>query len=206
MPMAVSGDDAVATDALNPPVPPALALLLSRHSLGGKHLGEPGPDDPALRRMVQAALHAPDHAELAPFRFKVVRGAARERMAALFEQAALAAGKDAAAARIDAERALRAPVTVAVVACIDMGHPIVPAHEQWAAVGGAITNFLNAAHALGFAGKMLSGNKVRHAALQAAFCTQGETLLGWISLGTPARPPSAGHAKAGVDDVLSDWR
>ncbi|MBI5716415.1 MAG: nitroreductase [Burkholderiales bacterium] len=187
-------------------LPPSLATLLSRHSLGGKHLGEPGPDDEALRLMAEVALRAPDHTGLVPFRFKVVRGAARERMAALFEQAALAAGKDATEARIDAERALRPPVTVAVVARIDMGHPIVPAHEQWAAVGGAIANFLNAAHALGFAGKMLSGHKVRQPAIQAAFCEAGETLVGWISLGTPVREPAPGHAKAGVGEVLSEWR
>ncbi|MBK9133809.1 MAG: nitroreductase family protein [Betaproteobacteria bacterium] len=187
-------------------IPAPLAALLARHSLGGKHLGEPGPDDAALRLMAQAALRAPDHAGLAPFRFKVVRGEARARMAAIFEQAALAAGKDAAEAQIDAERALRPPVTVAVLARIDMGHTVVPAHEQWAAVGGAITNFLNAAHLLGFAGKMLSGHKVRQPAIQAAFCGAGETLVGWISLGTPVRTPSPGHAKAGVDEVLGEWR
>lgn len=188
-----------------PAVPEALAALLVRHSLGGKHLGEPGPDGEALRLMARAALRAPDHAGLAPYRFKVVRGAARERMAVLFERAALAAGKDAAEARIDAERALRPPVTVAVLARIDLGHPLVPAHEQWAAVGGAIANFLNAAHALGFAGKMLSGRKVREPSVQAAFCDAGETLVGWISLGTPLRRPSPGHAKAGVETVLREW-
>jgi len=131
---------------------------------------------------------------------------ARARLAALFERAAQEAGKEAAEARIDGDRARRAPVTVAVVARIDMGHPVVPAHEQWAAVGGAIANFLNAAHALGFAGKMLSGRKVRQPAIQAAFCAQGETLVGWVSLGTPVRVPSPGHEKAGVDEVLLEWR
>lgn len=187
-------------------VPAALRSLLSRHSLGGKHLAEPAPGEAELRWMAQAALHAPDHAGLVPFRFKLVRGAARVRLAALFEQAALAAGKGEAEARVDAERALRAPLAVAVVARIDLSHPLVPAHEQWAAVGGAITNFLNAAHALGFAGKMLSGRKVREPAIQAAFCdAAGETLVGWISLGTPLRAPAPGHEKASVDDLLVQW-
>ena len=44
--------------------PDALATLIGRHSLGIKHLGEPGPDDAALAWMAEAALHAPDHAEL----------------------------------------------------------------------------------------------------------------------------------------------
>ncbi len=185
---------------------PIIASLHSRHSLGSKYLAEPGPDDAALVAMATAALRAPDHAGLVPFRFKVVRGDARVRLARLFEQAARDAGKDDAAAAIDADRALRAPVTVAVVARIDLGHPVVPAHEQWAAVGGALANFLNAAHALGYAGKMLSGAKVRHAAVQAAFCDAGETLVGWVALGTATRVPAPRHAKAGLADVLSDWR
>lgn len=186
------------------PSPALLEGLLARHSLGAKHLGEPGPDDAALRRMAEAALHAPDHALLAPYRFKVVRGAARERLAALFVQAARAAGKDASAAALDAERALRPPVTVAVVARL-RAHPDVPDTEQWAALGGALTNFLNAAHALGYAGKMLSGRKARDAALQAAFCGPGELLVGWIALGTPLRMPAAGPVRPAVDEVLVPW-
>jgi nitroreductase len=184
----------------------ALTALLTRRSLGVKHLAEPGPDDAALALMARAALRAPDHAELVPFRFKVVRGDARAALAALFEQAARDAGKDEAAARIDAERALRAPVTVAVVARLDLGHPIVPAHEQWVALGGALTNFLTAAHALGYAGKMLSGAKVRHPAIQAAFCDSGETLVGWVAVGTPTRAAQREREKAAPADVLSAWR
>ncbi|MFN3860992.1 MAG: nitroreductase family protein [Roseateles sp.] len=187
------------------PTPPNLSALLGRHSVGPKHLVAPGPDDAQLALMAQAALRAPDHAELVPYRFKMVRGDARQRMAALFERAAREAGKDAAGAALDAERALRPPVTVAVVARIDMGHPLVPAHEQWAAVGGAIANFLTAAHALGFGGKMLSGAKVRDAAIAAAFCEPGETLLGWIALGTPARQPAGPSRKPDPGQVLIDW-
>lgn len=140
-----------------------------------------------------------------PFRFALVRGAARERLAQLFAQAARDVGKSDAEALVDADRARRAPVTVAVIARIDLGHTLVPAHEQWACVGGAITNFLNAAHAQGFGGKMLSGAKVRHAAVQAAFCESGETLVGWIALGTPDRSPARAVAKPRAADVLREW-
>jgi nitroreductase len=182
-----------------------LAALLSRHSLGIKHLVEPGPNDAQFALMVQAALRAPDHASLAPFRFKRVHGDSRQRLAQLFEQAARSAGKDATSTALDAERAARAPVTVAVVARIDLGHPLVPAHEQWIAVGGALANFLNAAHLLGFAGKMLSGAKARHPAIVAAFCEPGETLVGWVALGTPARPLRARETKASAATVRVDW-
>jgi nitroreductase len=193
-----------APESLSSP-PSPLATLLSRHSLGIKHLGEPGPDDAALAWMAQAALHAPDHAELVPFRFKVVRGAARERLADLFCRAAAEAGKDEASLAVERERALRAPVTVALVARIDMGHPIVPAHEQWVAVGGALANFLHAAHALGYAGKMLSGAKVRHRDIAQAFCDPGETLVGWVALGTALREPATRRAKAQLGEVMQAW-
>lgn len=183
----------------------ALQALLGRYSVGPRHLVEPGPSDEQLALMTQAALRATDHAELVPYRFKLVRGAAKEGMAALFADAARAAGKGEEGAALDAERALRPPLTVAVVARIDAGHPQVPAHEQWAAVGGAISNFLTAAHLLGFGGKMLSGAKVRNPAIAAAFCEPGETLLGWIALGTPARRPAGPARKPGPAEVLVAW-
>ena len=186
--------------------PPLLEALLGRHSQGIRHLVEPGPDAAALALMTQAALRAPDHAGLVPFRFKAVLGPARESLAALFEEVARAAGKDEASVAIDGERARSAPVTVAVLARIDLGHPLVPSHEQWAALGGAVTNFLNAAHALGFAGKILSGAKARSPILAAVFCDPGETLVGWIALGTAARPLAARHAKLGAADVLTIWK
>ena len=182
-----------------------LQALLNRRSLGGKHLGEPGPDDAQLALMARAALRAPDHATLAPYRFIVVRGAARDALARLFQQAATDAGKDAAGAALDAERARAAPVTVVVVARIDHGHPLVPAHEQWMAVGGALANLLNAAHALGYAGKMLSGAKVRHPALVAAFCKPGETLVGWVALGSARQPARERPGRVATDVVMGVW-
>ena len=77
----------------------------------------------------------------------------------------------------------------------------------WRVFGeGALTNLLNAAHAMGFGGKMLSGSKVRHSALQQAFCDAGETLVGWIALGTPADSPSHKVIKPRAADVLREWQ
>lgn len=185
--------------------PATLHTLLSRYSLGVKHLAEPGPDETQLQTMVQAALRAPDHGELVPFRFAVVRGEARTRLADLFADHAQAKGKDEAGVAIERERALRAPVTVAVLARLDLGHPLVPAHEQWMCVGGAVTNLLNAAHAMGFAGKMLSGDKARAPAIMQAFCEPGETLVGWLALGTPVRAPGTSRPKTGSEAALRYW-
>ena len=163
----------------------ALQALLHRYSLGVKDLAEPGPTAEELQLIAAAALRAPDHGELMPFRLVVVRGAARSRLADLFEDYARRTGKSAESCAIERSRALQVPVTIAVVARIDLSHPVVPAHEQWACVGGVIANVLNALHLLGYAGKMLSGGKVRDQQISASFCQPSETLVGWIVAGTP---------------------
>ncbi len=183
---------------------PGLDLLLNRYSLGIKHLQAPGPSADQLQQMLAAALRAPDHAELVPFRLVVVQGEARTRLADLFAEHAQRKGKDAEGVAMERERALRAPMTVAVLARIDLGHPLVPAHEQWMCVGGAVANFLNAAHVLGFAGKMLSGDKARAPHIAQAFCEPGDTLVGWIALGTPTRTPH-GEARKDATQALRFW-
>ena len=182
----------------------AIESLLGRFSLGVKHLSDPGPNAAQLATMVAAALRAPDHGELVPWRFSVVEGEARNRLADLFVQHAQTKGKDEKGLEIERERAVRAPMTVAVIARIDLGHPVVPAHEQWMCIGGAVTNFLNAAHALGFAGKMLCGDKVRARPIAEAFCAPGETLVGWIALGTPTRALSHEDRKS-THQVVDHW-
>ena len=53
----------------------------------------------------------------------------------------------------------------------------VPAPEQWACIGGAISNALNALHFMGFAGKMVAGARASDPAINAAYCAEGEVLL-----------------------------
>jgi nitroreductase len=184
----------------------ALAWLLGRCSVGPKYLGGPAPDEAMLHRMVAAALRAPDHGGLVPFRFVTVASEAeRLRLAGLYERAALAAGKDAEGVARERERAQEPPLLVAVIARIDEDHPVAPPHEQWMAVGGAVANFLNAAHMLGYGGKMVSGAKARDPDVAAAFCGPGETLVGWIVLGTPRRTmrPKPGKPEPGA--LIGPW-
>ena len=190
------------TDARSPEF---LTGLLQRYSVGSKHLAEPAPGLDDLRRMTEAALRAPDHAGLVPFRFAAIRGEARERLADLFEQAAVLAGKSEADAALDRQRALGAPMLVAVIARIDPGHPLATVHEQWMTVGGALTNFLNAVHAMGYGGKMLSGAKVRSVPVMQAFCGPGEQLVGWVVLGTPRKTGTPKFDKPDAADVIGDW-
>lgn len=171
----------------------ALEGLLSRYSLGIKHLGDPGPDDVQIEKLLAAALRAPDHERLMPWRMSLVRGAARQQLAELFEAHARLQGKSPESVALERERALKAPLTVAIIARIDHGHQKVPAHEQWITIGGAITNLLNAAHLMGFAAKTLSGDKVRAQPIVQAFCQPGEQLVAWVAIGTPKVSGQAHH-------------
>jgi nitroreductase len=176
--------------------PATLDLLTSRHSVGPKHLGLPAPDDAQLRRAVAAALRAPDHGKLIPFRFVVVRNDGLDRLAELFVDYGRRVGKTDQELLEERTRAVQAPVVIAVVAHIDTTHEV-PANEQWIAVGGALTNVLNALHFMGFGAKMLSGRRTQDPQIAAAFCRPGEQLVGWISAGSPKTAPHRRHG----DDV-----
>jgi nitroreductase len=167
-----------------------LALLTCRHSVGPKHLGLPAPGAGQLRSALAAALRAPDHGKLIPFRFVVVRDDGLERLAELFVDYGRRGGKSDEELALERRRAVQAPVVIAVIARLDPMHEV-PVHEQWMAVGGAVTNVLNALHFMGFGAKMLSGRRAADPQIGAAFCRDGEQLVGWISCGTPGSPPRA---------------
>jgi nitroreductase len=179
----------------------ALDLLRSRHSVGPKHLAAPGPSEAQLRAAFAAALRAPDHGKLIPFRFVVVRDAGLERLAELFVDYGRRHGKVDAELAMERTRAVQAPVVIAVVARIDPMHEV-PAHEQWIAVGGALANLLTALHIMGFGAKMLSGRRAADVQIGKAFCRDGEQLVGWVSVGTPTSTPKSRGADA-ADSIAS---
>ena len=179
-----------ATTASVPPetiFPDALTALLGRHSIGPRWMVAPGPGDEQLTQAVQAALRAPNHGRLQPWRVVTVSAAQRPALATLFEQFARDAGKSEEEVAIERERARNGPVLVAWVARIADDVEKVPPHEQWICVGGALSNFMNALHFMGYGAKIHSGRKCQHAAIVQAFCGEGEQLVGFVCIGTPTR-------------------
>ncbi len=181
----------------------ALDLLLNRHSVGPKHLGAPAPSAGQLRSAFAAALRAPDHGKLIPFRFVVVRDDGLERLAELFVDYGRRCGKSDEELVLERRRAVQAPLVIAVVARLNPMHEV-PVHEQWMAAGGAVTNVLNALHCMGFGAKMLSGRRAADPQIGAAFCRDGEQLVGWISCGTPKDSPRA-RGRDGLDRLYSGF-
>lgn len=164
-----------------------LASLLSRQSHWP--LAEPGPDDAELAQIFDAALRAPDHARLRPWRFVLVRGDARGALGDVLVDLACARmpeePRSAHAHR--RQKAFAAPVVIALGAAIDeTSH--VPEIEQLMSVGAATMNLLNAIHALGYGGFWATGDDTYEPAMHAALgFGASERLLGFLFVGTPKR-------------------
>ena len=172
-----------------PPLPPMLGGLLARGSVPARLLRDPAPGRPVLDLAVSAALRAPDHGGLRPWRFVFIEGAARHALGDLLAASMRERAPDTPAERLEIERAkpLRAPLVVAAGAAINHDRPGVPPWEQEASAAAGIMNFLNALDAQGFGACWLSSPSLKDPAVKSALgFAEGDSLLGWIYAGTPA--------------------
>jgi nitroreductase len=71
-----------------------LEMLQRRRSVKPDKLAAPGPNAQQLETILTLAARVPDHKKLAPWRFVVFEGAARERMGEVFAQACAAEDKE----------------------------------------------------------------------------------------------------------------
>ncbi len=183
----------------------AMKQLLTRHSVGPKHLVPPAPTGEQVWLAVCAALRAPDHQKLVPFRFVLIPDDARPLLGELFADFARRSGKSDEEIVVERARAMLGPLLLTFVVRIENGHPRVPPHEQWLAAGGALSNFLTALHVMGFGAKMLSGRKAADLAICNAFCGPEETLVGWIAAGTASKAPHP-RQNDSPDAILRRWQ
>jgi nitroreductase len=129
-----------------------------------KTFGDTAPTKEHLAAVLQAAVCAPDHGRLRPWRFMLIEGEQRREFGELLAASALRRVPTLGAGDLQRERdkALRAPLIIVVVARIVPGTKV-PAIEQLLAAGSATQNILLALHALGFAAAWKTGEGcVRH--------------------------------------------
>lgn len=163
----------------------ALDALINRVSVA--RLGEPAPTPEQRELLFRAALRAPDHGQLRPWRFLTVEGAAREALGELFARAQLARDPQAPTAVLDKARAmpLRAPLLVVVIACLK-AHPKVPEGEQVLSAGCAAHGLLLAAHAQGLGAIWRTGELSHDATVNAGLgLAANERIIGFLYLGAP---------------------
>jgi nitroreductase len=166
----------------------ALELLASRASNG--KLGEPGPDAQAIRVALRAASRAPDHATLRPWRVRLVRGAARERLGEVFRDALKRAQPGASDEALEKTRRkpLRAPLLIVVGARL-VDHPKAPRIEQVLAAGMAAHAILLALHAQGYGAMLRTGDAAYDPDVKRALgFSPDDAIVGFIYAGTPIAP------------------
>lgn len=181
----------------------ALQALLDRVST--PLLQEPGPTTEQLDAMFAAALRAPDHGAMRPWRFLVVEGEARNRLGELFLSAAVAKNPDLPQVKQDKLRnaPLRAPIVVVVIAKTTEGHKV-PVIEQQISAGCAAQNILHAAYAQGIGAMWRTGEmSYERAVLEGLGLAENEEVTGYIYLGTPQKERSA--ASLNKDSYVSHW-
>jgi nitroreductase len=158
--------------------------LLTRNS--APRLASPAPDRATLEYMFRAALRAPDHAWLQPWRFLVIGGEDRERLGEVFLASLLARNPDADESARDKARAapLRAPLLVIVI-CRYREHPKVPREEQVISAGCAAHAMLLAAEAQGYAGIWRTGSYASDALVARELgLDDSESIVGFLYFGS----------------------
>jgi nitroreductase len=134
----------------------ALNLLKNRNSAA--KLVAPAPSDDELSELIAAALRAPDHSRLRPWRFLSIRGDGLTALGDLFADAALL--RDPTLGEVELARfrqqPLRSPLIIVVITCLQE-HPKVPRIEQEMSAACAAHGILLAAEAMAYAGIWRTG-------------------------------------------------
>ncbi len=185
----------------------AVEAMLSRRSVPALKLQPPGPSSAQIDVAIDAALCAPDHGALRPWRFVLIHGTARERLATLLTNRMREREPDTAPGKLEriATQARTAPLVIAVGAHIQTAHKV-PELEQLLAVGAGVMNLLNAFHALGFGAIWLTGGNAYDPQVAAALgFAAPERCLGFVYVGSVAAADSLPARRPGRGAVVRDW-
>jgi len=180
----------------------ALDLLLNRSSQ--PRLQAPAPEGEVLANIKQAALRAPDHACLSPWKFIVCQNQGLVRLGKVFQQAAIAAGKSEKEIERAPQLPLRAPMVMVAIAKYTE-HEKVPWVEQVASASCAVHAMQMAAIAQGFAGVWRTGSFAQDPLVKQAFSlSEQDEIVGFLYLGSSAltRLPKP---KKPSEDYFEDW-
>ncbi len=184
----------------------ARALIALRRSCAKHTLTSPGPEAAELDALLAIAARVPDHRRLAPWRFIVFAGAARDQ----FNQAAVSIQRAEVPSATDqmlAETAgylTRAPTVIAVVSSPDPAHKT-PVWEQELSAGALCQNLLLAASASGWAGCWLTEWIAFSPGINALLgLSEHERIAGYIYLGTATTDPQE-RLRPDITSKITRW-
>ncbi len=190
----------------NPESAEALNLLKNRRSVVAKSLGSPGPTEDQLKEILQIGTRVPDHGKLAPWRFVIFEGNARQefgaKLAEVFERDEPKADADRVA--FEAGRFMRAPTVVAVVSSPSRERPI-PLWEQHLSAAAVCQNMLIASTAMGFGAQWLTEWYAYHTEITDFLGLQeDEQIAGFIYIGT-TQADLMERARPELDALMTYW-
>jgi nitroreductase len=172
-------------------MPDALHLLKTRRSVKPIDLTGPPPSAAEIDTLLTIASRVPDHGKLAPWRFIVFEGAAREAAGDAIAEAFRAGRPDATPDQIEFERKrlARAPLVVAVVSRAGP-HVKIPEWEQHLSAGASAMSLVIAAHAMGYAASWITEWYAYDRGVLARLgVDSSERIAGFVHIGKPAKPP-----------------
>jgi nitroreductase len=185
----------------------ALEAIRTRRSYG--RLTEPAPTEEHLRQILEAGAAAPDHGELRPFRFTILRGAGLDAFGEVLEEAYFRRTTDAGQAPVPAKaqkertKLGRAPMVI-VVSAVRQPSEKIPWVDQRDAGSAATQNILLAAHALGYGAIWRTGDPCDDDYVKKALgLTSEDAILGFVYVGTPHE--SKEPKDVSLDGLVSEY-
>jgi nitroreductase len=185
-------------------VPDALELLKLRRSVKPREMTGPGPSPAELETILTIGARVPDHGKLAPWRFIVFEGDARERAGEVIAKVFATKNPQATAADIEIEkkRLTDAPLVIAVVS-FTKPHPKVPPWEQELSAGASAMNIVTAATALGYGACWLTGwFTFDRDVLTGLGVKADEKVAGFIHIGKPTKP-NEDRPRPALSDIVT---
>ena len=181
------------------------ALEAIRRRRSTSRLAEPAPSPGQLQTILEAAVQAPDHKTLKPWRFVVLEGTNKDAFGEVLADSLLAREPQATAGQLDKERTKLGRAPMVIVAAAKRLETSLPFTELVAATSAAVENLLIAATALGFGSMWRTGAPAYDDRIKQAlgFEPQDE-VIGFIYLGTAAAPPGEPREPA-IEDVVWHW-
>jgi len=167
-----------------------LDAIFSRQSIQNLR-PDPVPRE-LVERLLAAAVQAPNHFRVRPWRFVVLQGQARERLGDVFAEILREDHPDLPQAALEKEKAkaLRSPLLIAVG--VDApADPRVIEMENICAVAAAVENLLLAAQALGLACKWRTGDAAYDARVKTFLgLMPDQHLISFLYIGFPEGEPA----------------
>ncbi len=183
-----------------------LQLLATRRSTVARMLTEPGPNAEEVKTLLRLASRVPDHGKLAPWRFIVFEGNARQafgdKLVEIFKKNEPSA--DHERQEFERQRFMRAPIVIALISRVQP-HPKIPEWEQVLSAGAVGQIILIAASAMGYAVQWITEwlaydddvNKLLK-------LSEGERVAGIFYLGT-AQGPITERARPMPGNLITHW-